>query len=164
VAERASKLARKRKNQNPERKALYERLKKLASERANPSKNKKDRDLLTPAERERRRGRFDWEGEGSVTKSGKKRRKQEALGEHPKKGMPHQVWEAIDMLREHPVLKKYVDPNASYDDAYATIPVRHLKKHLGWGEKELKVISKRTDPYEGDIHIEDGKATFYGGA
>lgn len=98
VRERAAKMARQRKNQNPERKALYDRLAKLANQRAQgPYEQANQRRGLTQEDRDQRResdaymsglypepGRKikDY-GPGGRTSDPRKKRKQEALGENP---------------------------------------------------------------------------------
>ena len=175
VEERASKLVRQRANQTPERKAMYERLRNQAAARAkDPKEPNNPRAYMTPDQRASlrdskvidengvKRGKFGQPG--GITQDPKKRRKQEALGEFGRKDMPTDVYDAIDTISNHPVLKKYHDPNASYDDIHATVPLRQLKKHLGLGVKEIEAINNRTQAYEGDIVVEDGKASFYGGS
>jgi hypothetical protein len=86
LAARAQKLARQRKGQTPQRKEMYKKLAKQASERANPSRSgTNDRSNMTPEFRRERRGMSDWNIEhdqpGTVTKNPKKLRKQRALGE-----------------------------------------------------------------------------------
>ena len=70
---------------------------------------------------------------------------------------------AVDAIKNHPALKKYHDPKAAYDDLLASVPLGDLKKHLGIGKKELDEIRSKTDPYEGTILVEGGRAKFYGG-
>ena len=76
--------------------------------------------------------------------------------------MPKNVMGAVDAIKNHPALKKYHDPKAAYDDLHAAVPLGELKKHLGIGKKELDMISRQTDPYEGTVVVEDGRARFYG--
>jgi len=177
VAERAAKLARQKKNQTPERKAMYDRLAANAAGRARePFKKGDTRGNMTPGERERRREADAYEsslyghknntyGPGGVTKDTGKKRKQEALGEFAKAGLPSRVDEAIARVMEHPKLQKYVDKNAVYDDIAATVPKKVLKKVLGWTDKDLVAIVRGTDPYEGSIYEDDeGNYRFYGAA
>lgn len=88
VAARAATLARQRRGQTPERKAIYKNLATQAGERANPSPSGRDlnnRTGMTADFRRSRRGQSDWNIEhdrpGGITKNPKKLRKQKALGE-----------------------------------------------------------------------------------
>lgn len=177
VAERAAKLARQKKNQTPERKAMYDQLAANAAGRArDPLKKGDARGNMTPGERERRREADAYEsslyghknntyGRGGVTKDARKMRKQEALGEFAKAGLPSRVDDAIERVMKHPKLQKYVDKNASYDDLAAKVPKRVLKKVLGWTDKDVEAINRGTDAYEGGIYDNgDGNYHFYGAA
>jgi len=74
------------------------------------------------------------------------------------------VQDAIDIISEHPALKKFYNQGASYDDLHASVPIKALEKHLGWGSKELSAISKGTEDYEGTITRDGDRINFYGGA
>ena len=101
--------------------------------------------------------------DGSVYGTSGKCRKGKETGEVSSKGkMPKNVMGTVDAIKNHPALKKYHDPKAAYDDLRAAVPLGELKKHLGIGKKELDMISRQTDPYEGTMVVVDGRARFYG--
>ncbi len=57
----------------------------------------------------------------------------------------------IEFFDSIPALKKYRDPDATYDDAHFTIPIKDFKKIVGWTEKEVDEIDNRLEDYEGYI-------------
>lgn len=77
---------------------------------------------------------------------------------------PRDVQGAISAIKKHPALKKYTNPKASYDDLHASVPALALKKHLGWGNQEIKRIQDNTEGYEGTIVKNGDKYDFYGAA
>ena len=95
---------------------------------------------------------------------GKCRKGTESTEEVVKPRRASNTQEAIGIISKHPALKKYHNQGASYDDLHASVPAKALKKHLGWGAKELNAIIQGTEGYEGTITREGDRINFYGAA